>query len=142
MASETVKERRTEQESVESELLKLRLKVQELEAKLDDPEREHQRRDAGGTLRDISERSTDESGRLLRGLTHAYLEQVRLTANVLSSYVDNVMQRNRGRDEEERESVSRLVDDAIRASNDVLDEYFDIPRKVVDKLHDVYHEDD
>jgi hypothetical protein len=101
------------------------------------------RDDASRTVREFSDRSLDETSRFLRGGTYAYLEGVRLFANVLSSFADSVMSRNRRRDKDDpdREPLSYLVDDAVAASDDVRDEYFEIPRKVVDKLDEVYRED-
>src|SRR5262245_46018489 len=105
----------------EEEINRLRSQVRQLQAELsrrgrdvedEDEEREERGGRARGSrsgrearnqeqvdetfdvLRDLPVRFMDETSKLVRGLTFAYLEQVRMAADVMNTFVDEVLVRN------------------------------------------------
>lgn len=55
--------------------------------------------DAMDVMRDLPARAMDEASKFFRGLTFAYLEQLRVGANVLNAFTGEVLSRNRPGDE-------------------------------------------
>jgi hypothetical protein len=87
-AAETAAEKNSEEE-----IQKLRDQIAELNAKLEAKQdrRRHIRQDERDDLaRDLPVRAQEEVGRLVRGLTHAYLEQLREGASILDAFVEEV----------------------------------------------------
>lgn len=84
-------------------------------------------------VRDLTARAADEANKLIRGLAFAYLEQLRLSANVVTTIAEEVFRRNRpGRAGRGSRSRRRLDDDREPARDraymrerydDELDEY-------------------
>jgi uncharacterized protein YbcC (UPF0753/DUF2309 family) len=127
----------------EDEVSRLQARVDELEARLSRKESrmEARGREVADSLRDTSERATDETSKLIRGLTLAYLEKIRSTMDVVISFVDGVTDRNRPeKDDTIRRLTSRLPGDMTDAFLDAVDQTLDVPNKTIDAFYRAYNE--
>ena len=113
--------------------------------------------------REVPARAVDETARLLRGLSAAYVHQIRLAADIAGSFADALLERGQeaaGRAVEEaptRSGRSRLTTrtrSSIRSPRepvavardvsatfwDALDDAIEIPQRTVDHFYQTYNE--
>jgi hypothetical protein len=92
---------------------------------------------------DVRRSKRDAADRMLRGVTLASVEAVRLFADTVSSFTDNVITRNEGRSgggRSVRDMKTRLPEDIATSLADSVDQFVDIPRKAADRYSKVYRE--
>jgi len=98
------------------------------------------RKQLGDALRELPGRYVDETSKFIRGASLAYLENLRLMANISSSFAEEVY----GRDRTEHTSLADLAVDFPKNVStglaNALDESLDIPGKVVHKFCETYEE--
>lgn len=168
-------------ESLQDEVRRLRSQVRQLQADLYDRPRSGRRspaadigrsdernqederdrdvaRDTAQAFSDLPSRALNEGSKLLRALTFATLEPVRIAGDALNVFADEVFRRNQperpvsrsreGDAAEERErptaaSLTRdLPGDIYSGFVAAIDEALTIPRRAVDTLYDKYRESD
>jgi len=138
----------------------------DLDEEADDGSDEDDKGSTSDVVRDIPVRAMDELNKIVRSVTLASIEQLRLAANVVDTFANEVFNRNqpkpKGRarprsDEREvessepergrprrRSSVTELTGNLSRDISAgfarALDQSFEIPRKIVDKLSQSYRE--
>lgn len=122
-----------EVEQLKAELEKLRGELGKSRAR---------REEVGDTVNRAVDRGGDEISKLVRGVTLAYLEEIKLVADVVGSFADEVTNRNRPKDENvsARDLAGDLADDVYRSAIKAADRLAEIPEKVVDKFYKGYKE--
>src|SRR5262249_23669025 len=95
--------------AADDEVVKLHARVKELEAELNKKDRDRDKdtestttRRVADSLSDVRRSKRDAADRMMRGVTLASVEAVRLFADSISSFADNVIRRNEGREGEGR----------------------------------------
>jgi hypothetical protein len=131
----------TKQE-LEEEVARLRARVTELEDDLDTEKKKRRRSSkTSESTRNISSRTADEGGSLIRAITLAGVEFVRATGTVLESFADSVSQRNRPEEKDSSSDLTRdLPKDVYSGTLNAVEKVLDIPGRVIDKLHEGYRE--
>jgi hypothetical protein len=131
----------TKQE-LEEENARLRARVQELEQELhEEPKKRKKSSKTSESTRNISRRATDEGGSIVRAITLAGVELVRSTGSVLSSFADSVSDRNRPEEKDSTSDLTRdLPKDVYSGGLNAIEQVFEIPGRVIDKLHEGYRE--
>ncbi|MEW6729940.1 MAG: hypothetical protein AB1489_01265 [Acidobacteriota bacterium] len=131
----------TKQE-LEEEVARLRAKVQELEKELEtEQEKQKSRSKTSESSKNISKRATDEGTSLIRAFTLAGVEFVRSTGSVLETFADTVSKRNQPKEKSSTSDLTRdLPKDVYSGGLDAIEQFFDIPGKVIEKLHESYKE--
>ena len=131
----------TKQE-LEEEVARLRAKVEELETDLAS-EKKRSRKSTKKTEKtsSTSTRAIEETRGVIRGVTLAGVESLRVASSVLSSFADTVGERNRP---EEKDSTADLTSDLPKdiysGLVDAVDQALEIPGRVIDRLHEGYRE--
>jgi methionine-rich copper-binding protein CopC len=98
-------------------------------------------RDASARATDTLNRTTEEGRRLLRGLTLASLEPLRVAADVFGSFVDDVYSRNRASvDAPVQDLVTNLPGDIYNGFVNAVSRTFDVVPNTIDTFHESYHE--
>lgn len=141
---EQVEQLRTRIVELEVELLRSRNRIAELEA---DTRRPREKAGAEGKkrtsdlIREIPERTIDETAKVARGVTLAYVEQLRQMADVWNAFADEVFNRNSA---DSRTSVRDLAwnlpRDLYSGYLSAIDRSLDIPRRTIDKFYETYNE--
>lgn len=129
-------------QTLEEEVAQLRARVQELEKELEaEPKKRKKSSKTSESTRNISRRTTDEGGSLIRALALAGVEFVRATGTVLESFADTVSQRNRPEEKDSSSDLTRdLPKDVYSGGLNAVEQILDIPGRVIDKLHEGYRE--
>ncbi|HEX8282695.1 MAG TPA: hypothetical protein VF588_05045 [Pyrinomonadaceae bacterium] len=93
------------------------------------------------SFRDVSDRSTDEAHKLVRGMTLAYIEHLRTVADAANDFVDEVLDRN---NPDERDNVrdlsTSLPSDIYSGLANAMDRVLDAPSRAVDRFNESYRE--
>ena len=98
-----------------------------------DRDKEQQRR--------ITSRAADEASGLMRGVALAGVEAVRATGSAISSFADTVSQRNRPEEKDSSSDLTRdLPRDMYSGFLNAVEQFLEIPGKVIDKMQDSYKE--
>ncbi len=93
------------------------------------------------SFRDLSDRAIDEASKMARGITLSYIEGLRTAADALTTFVDEVSDRNRPEDEDSvRDLVTKLPGDIYSGYIDALDRSLDLPSNTITKFNDTYNE--
>lgn len=93
------------------------------------------------SVRNISSRAADEGSGLIRGITLAGVETVRLAGEALSSFADTVSQRNRPEEKDSKADLTRdLPKDIYSGVVNAVEQTLDMPGKVIDRLQEGYKE--
>jgi hypothetical protein len=138
----------------DDDVVRLRARVKELE---DELTKRDTRRDSGkdkndepsttrrvaDSFSDVRRSKRDAADRMVRGVTLASVEAVRVFADSVSSFADNVIRRNEGRDGEGRsvrDMATRLPEDIATSMADAVDQFVDIPRRAADRYSKVHRE--
>lgn len=150
-------------QAAELEMNRLRARLRELESQrtgTDENEFESRRSprrfrrgssdDPRDIARDLPVRLLDETNKFVRALTFAYLEQVRLAADVLDEFTEEVFKRNRPLSETGSEDAPRrrtitdlttsLPGDFYAGFVRALDRSLDIPSRSVERFHEAYRQ--
>ena len=131
----------TKQE-LEEEVARLRARVEELEGDLETERKKRAKRSkTSESTRNISRRTADEGGSLIRAITLAGVELVRSTGSVLESFADSVSQRNRPEEKDSSSDLTRdLPKDVYSGGLNAIEQVLEIPGRVIDKLQEGYRE--
>ena len=131
----------TKQE-LEDENARLRARVTELEAELnEEPKKRKRSSKTSESTRNISKRATDEGGSIVRAIVLGGVELVRSTGSVLSSFADSVTDRNRPEEKDSKSDLTRdLPKDVYSGGLNAVEQVLEIPGRVIDKLHEGYRE--
>ena len=129
-------------QDLEEENVRLRARVQELERELHDETKKPKRSTKKSeSTRNISKRTTDEGGSLIRAITLAGVEFVRSAGSVLESFADTVSDRNRPEEKDSSSDLTRdLPKDVYSGGLNAIEQVLEIPGRVIDKLHEGYRE--
>jgi len=128
---------------------KLRARVKKLEAELDAKDKKDHdedlpdRRRIRDSLNDGRDSKLDAADRVLRGMTLASVEFVRLFADSVSSFGSDVIRRNESRvggGRSVRSLVRRLPEDIADGFSNAIDLFTDIPARTADRYSKVYRE--
>lgn len=93
------------------------------------------------SVNETTDNAIDEANNLARGITMAVLEQIRLSADVVTSFVDDVFDRNsRENKSGNKDLTTRLPGDISAAYVDAVDRALKIPKKTIDKFQESYKE--
>ena len=93
------------------------------------------------SVKNISSRAADEGSGLIRGITLAGVETVRLAGGVLSSFADTVSQRNRPDEKDSKADLTRdLPKDIYSGAVNAVEQTLEMPGKVIDRLQEGYQE--
>ncbi|HTP35525.1 MAG TPA: hypothetical protein VMJ75_25280 [Candidatus Acidoferrales bacterium] len=136
----------------DEEIAKLRAHIEDLEGQL----KAARKRDtsasksASDTAKSVSDSWSDATrskrdsvNRMVRGMTMASLEGVRLFADTVSSFADGVASRNEAREHKTtRDLVTNLPADIAGSFADAVSNLVDIPSKTADKYASSYREGD
>ena len=131
----------TKQE-LEDEVARLRARVEELEGDLQTERKKRTKSSkTSESTRNISRRTADEGGSLIRAITLAGVELVRSTGSVLESFADTVSQRNRPEEKDSSSDLTRdLPKDVYSGGLNAVEQVLEIPGRVIDKLQEGYRE--
>ncbi|OAN67116.1 hypothetical protein [Sphingomonas sp. TDK1] len=134
----------------EDEITKLRAQVRHLEAELertrkqeDGDEEDDRGRRFFDSISDTRHTKADTATRMVRGMTLAGVEAVRVFADSVSSFGDDVLRRSEargGRHRTVRQLVNRLPDDIVTSLADAADRFSEIPSKAADRYSKSYKE--
>ena len=123
--------------TLEVELNKMRSEV----ARLNREQRGERRsgrsegRDRVETMREIAERVDGERRRFFRAMVHSQLEQMRLAADLMSSFATRIERENPADDPDvERDLPNDLLDGWL----DTVDRALDIPEKAIETFEETY----
>ena len=131
----------TKTETPEEEVTRLRARVRELESELASSERKTKGTESKGRTREITDKFGDEAARLIRGIAHAGVEQVRTTASVLNSFADTVSERNQTKEDRSPSELAKdLPNDLYSGILNAIEHSLEMPGKVVNRLHETYNE--
>ena len=131
----------TENAPAEDEITRLRDRVEELEAELKSKGKTKttDEKPLADLLKNTSNRAMDNTTKLVRGITLAYLEQLRLAANVANAFADDVSQMPTSKGKVSGEDfIKDLPRDIYTRFLNVIDQSLDIPNKAVDKFYEGY----
>jgi len=134
--------------SLEVENARLQSRIAELEAELSEARKagsEPKRRsESAKLLEDTLDDATDEANLLFRAVAHAFVEQLRTTADVMKSVADEAFKRIEKResktDKGGRFRIADIEDDVVAVVNKGIEKSLAAPRRVVDRFHEIYHE--
>jgi cell division septum initiation protein DivIVA len=127
----------------DEEVAKLRARIDELEAQLKSRHKSSSStaRNASDSISDATRTKRDSANRMVRGMTMASIEGVRLFADTISSFADGVASRNDARDHKTASDlVSNLPSDIANSFADAVAGFTEIPSKTADKYSSSYHE--
>jgi hypothetical protein len=92
-------------------------------------------RDRVETVREIAERVDGEGRRAFRALLHSQLEQMRLTADLMSSFANRI---EREHPADDPDAEKDLAQDMLDGWLDTVDRALDIPEKTISAFEDTY----
>lgn len=123
--------------TLEVELNKMRSEVDRLnrERRQEPRSSRAEGRDRVEAMREIAERVDGERRRFFRAMVHSQLEQVRLAANLMSSFADRIERENPADDPNvERDLPKDLLDGWL----ETVDRSLDIPEKAIETFEETY----
>lgn len=83
------------------------------------------------------------SARLVRGTLHAIGEGIGAFADTFTGFADNVLDRNRGKENESADRLNRrFPGDVASGFSDAIEDLFDIPSKMADRFNERYKDRD
>jgi hypothetical protein len=91
----------------------------------------------------LRKKASDEANRLTHAFAYALAENLRSAADVIKVVADEAYKRNEERvsiDEGVNEMRLEFEDDLASVVNKGIEKTLDIPRRVLDKFYEVYHE--
>jgi hypothetical protein len=91
----------------------------------------------------LRKKASDEANRLTHAFAYALAENLRSAADVIKVVADEAYKRNEERvsiDEGVNEMRLEFEDDVASVVNKGIEKTLDIPRRVLDKFYEVYHE--
>jgi hypothetical protein len=92
-------------------------------------------RDRADTIREITERVDGERRRFFRAMVHSQMEQMRLAADLMSSFATRIERDNPADDPNvERDLPNDLLDTWL----DTVDRALDIPEKAIETFEETY----
>ena len=126
----------------DEENAKLRARIEELEGQLKSKNKETSpTKSASDSWSEASRSKRDSLNRMVRGVTMASIESVRLLAETVSSFADGVVSRNDARGHKTtRDLVTNLPADIAGSFADALSDFVEIPAKSADKYASAYRE--
>lgn len=125
----------------DDEISKLRARVEELEGQLKSKGKDSSSKSASESWSDASRSKRDSANRVVRGLTMASIESVRLFADTVSSFADGVVSRNDAREHKTtRDLVTNLPGDIVGSFADSVTRFVEIPAKTAEKYASSYRE--
>lgn len=127
----------------EKEVEQLRKRVKELEEELSrrtsEEESTHQK--LADSIKQASRRTTEEYGKLTRAYLMAYIEGLRLAGNALTSFADEVTQRNQPEAESSAADLTKkLPKDIYSGYVKAVEQLVDIPGRTIDQFSKSYKE--
>lgn len=130
----------------EEEVTKLRARVKELETRLANEERSKEQptgraRTVADSWSDASQAKRDAASRIVRGVTLASVEGMRLFADSVSSFADNVISRSDASNRKSAKSLAMGLPGDIAASlADTVSGFVDIPARVAERYSKAHRE--
>ena len=126
----------------EEENDKLRARIEELEGQLKSKQKgTSPTKRASDSWSDASRSKRDSMHRMVRGMTMASIESVRLVADTVSSFADGVANRNEARDHKTtRDLVTNLPADIAGSFADAVSDLVEVPAKSAEKYASSYRE--
>ena len=126
------------------EITQLRDRVAELEAELKGKgkTKTSDEKELADLLRNTSSRAVDNSTKLIRGITLAYLEQLRLAANVVNTLASDVVQMPGAKEKMSGEDLIKLPKNIYARYLSAINESLDIPSKTIEKFYEGYKKDE
>jgi hypothetical protein len=129
--------------TLEAENAKLLSRVAELESELGKSKKMER-------TKEKLDDAVEEGNRLLNAMAHAFVEELRSTADVLKTVADEAFKRHEARvarlkedrlkEEKAGFSFSEIEEDVLAVVNKGIEKSLAAPQRVVDKFHAVYHE--
>ncbi len=134
------------EQSTEAELQQLRDQVQQLQAQLNEQKADSNstsEKSTSDSIADTTSRCTDAQSQFFRGVTLAAMEGLRLTANVVSAFTGEVMDKNQPKEGESRsarELIQDLPGNIASGISKAIDEAIDIPGKSAERFSNSYRQ--
>jgi cell division septum initiation protein DivIVA len=130
-----------------AENARLKARIDELEAELQSKgsgKKSKSHTETDKLVHDMPDKAADEATRLLHALAHAFVEQLRSSADVIKVVADEAFKRREQRSSKDERldemRLSEIEDDLASVLNKGIDKSLDVPRRVVDKFYEVYQE--
>ena len=128
-----------------AENARLKARIDELEAELHTKGsgKSASHLDTDRLIHDMPEKAADEANRLFLAMAHAFVEQLRSTADVINAVADEAFKRREERSSRDESMKVRLIDfenDIASVLNKGIEKVLATPRRVVDKFYEVYQE--
>ncbi len=124
-----------------NESAQLRARIEELEEELKSKEgkEESGSQKLASAVNDAAKRYSEESGKLLKGYTLAYLEGLRLASSSLARTVGEISDQYKPGEKETFADVIKNAPETVSAGySKAIKDYAEIPGKVVDKFYESY----
>jgi hypothetical protein len=101
--------------------------------------RRTERSDVAESTRETADRAIDETNRLFRSMTMAYVEGIRSAADAVGSFSDEFARRA---DDDDRERLANLPGDLYSSYLSAVNQALKIPGRAVDRFQDSYRRDE
>lgn len=126
----------------DDEISKLRARIEELEGQLKTKRsRTSTTKTTSDAWSDAARTKRDSVNRMVRGMTLASIEGVRLFADTVSSFADGVTSRNDAREHKTtRDLITNLPGDIAGSFADAVSDFVEIPAKSAEKYSSSYRE--
>jgi hypothetical protein len=132
------------------EIARLNTRIANLEAELSKKKSKQSDDDKDSTtsrlsdsLTDVKDSQLDSVARVCRGLSIAAIEAARLAGTTVSSFAEDVIDRNRKRDDGDRtvrNLIWRLPEDFFSGLSTAIEDFARIPAKTADRYSSAYKE--
>jgi len=97
------------------------------------------RDDVAGSTRETADRAIDETNRLFRSMTMAYVEGLRSAADAVGSFSDEFSRRS---EDDDRERLATLPADIYSSYLSAVNQALKIPGRAVDRFQESYRRDE
>lgn len=131
--------------SDEDQVASLQSRIKELEAELASKEKtKSSKKKDDDSMGDATNRAIDEAGDVVRGSILACVEGLRLTANVVTAFAEEVLDQNKpGAERTTFSDLKRnLPGDIMNGLTEAVNRAVDIPSKMNDKFNESYKSKD
>ena len=128
-------------QSNEDQVISLQARIKELEAELASKDKkESSKKKDDDSMGDATNRAIDEAGDVFRGSVLACVEGLRLTANVVTAFAEEVLDQNKpGAERTTFSDLKRnLPGDIMNGLTEAVNRAVDIPSKMNDKFNESY----